>query len=308
MDCRDLAGKFLKYMENIESCSTHTLRAYEKDLSLFLGESKKVKTPKDSEKCPKSSPKAAEVDLKIVNLKQRISNFQGEMAHLSLATRNRRSSTLKSFFRWSFEQKFLSQDLSLQIHAPKVPQKLPRFISADEAIALLKTLEKKEQPAEKKLLVYLLYGCGLRVSEACSLQWKQVDTSQRLLRIVGKGQKERVVAIPNTVCNLLALHKTKQLPKELSNYVLNGDSPLSTRAAYSWIRDLGTQAGLLRPLNPHALRHSFATHLLTSGADIRVLQELLGHQSLTATQKYTHLTVDHLAQVLDKHHPLQKGK
>jgi site-specific recombinase XerD len=292
-----IVDKFLQFMRNIESCSPHTLRAYENDLWAFFGVDKKVNRPRRNPEQP---------DLSVNSLKRRIFDYQNQLSELSLATRNRKAATLKSFFGWCFREGILDRDLSLQIYAPKVPQKIPRFVSVDEAVAVMRSFSRqgtsKSTSAESQLLFYLLYGCGLRISEACKLHWRQVDLKARLLRVRGKGSKERLIAIPTRVTQIL-----KQAQKNETAYVL-GEKALNTRTAFSWIRKLGAQAGLQRPLNPHALRHSYATHLLSSGADLRVLQELLGHESLRATEKYTHLTVDHLARVMNRHHPLGDKK
>jgi integrase/recombinase XerC/integrase/recombinase XerD len=152
------------------------------------------------------------------------------------------------------------------------------------------------------VLLLLLYGGGLRVSEACGLRWKDLITSARSIRVEGKGGRERMVALPE-LC-----WKELQGLERSATYVLGGDQALSTRQAYQWVREAGESADLLKPLHPHALRHSYATHLLSSGADLRVLQELLGHRSLAATQKYTHMSLDHLARVMENHHPLSASK
>ncbi|MNL38041.1 Tyrosine recombinase XerD [compost metagenome] len=198
----------------------------------------------------------------------------------------------------------LEKDLSIQVICPKVPKKLPHFLSVDEALAVLKSFdEAKESLLKEKTLFLLLYGGGLRVSEACELQWSQVQMSQRVLRVIGKGSKERVVSLPP-----LAMDALKEWQKQtpFAKYVF-GEKALNSRTAYEMVRQSGIRAGLLKPLHPHALRHSFATHLLTSGANLRTLQELLGHESLTATEKYTHLGIDQLARTMEKLHPLGVG-
>ncbi len=225
---------------------------------------------------------------------------------LAPATRNRKIGALKSFFRFLTEQKILQEDLAHRLMSPKVPKKIPHFLSVDEAIACLKTLEKEAKEdlsRERELLLFLLlYGAGLRISEACSLRWVQISGDCKTARLKGKGDKERVVAFPLPVRQIL-----KRL-SERSNHgpAIWGERSLDTRKAYEMIRQAGIRTGLLKNLNPHALRHSFATHLLSSGANLRTLQELLGHSSLQATEKYTHLGIHELARVLEKHHPLGK--
>jgi site-specific recombinase XerD len=280
-----LVPKFLNYLENIETCSPLTLKAYLLDLSQAFPE---IKDP------VKTTKALAENELL-----SRAREALHRWGTLSLASRNRKSATLKSFFGFLFQDGYLERDLAYQIHSPSVPKRIPHFLSVDEVISVLKSFERDgESQTLEKLMFLLLYGAGLRVSEACSLQWRNVDLSQRVLRIKGKGGKERLVAFPKTVAEILS-----RFSKRSSADWLWGDEALSTRKAYEWIRQRGIKAGLLRPIHPHALRHSFATHLLASGANLRTLQELLGHESLQATEKYTHLGVDQLARTLESHHP-----
>ncbi len=297
----EMISKYLKFIENIQSCSPQTLRAYRSDLSqAFPG------TLSDQVNSTKAittlnfGPNFEDDLLK--GARKALLNW-GNLSH---ASRNRKAATLKSFFGYLFNEGLINKDLSSQILCPKVPKKLPHFISVDEVISLLKSFDEEtssnnqEQKLEK-LLFLLLYGAGLRVSEACALEWTKMDTNQRVLRILGKGNKERLVAIPKNVADLL---KDLKFSSDLSDQrFIWGREPLNTRKAYEWIRTRGAKAGLLRPIHPHTLRHSFATHLLASGANLRTLQELLGHESLQATEKYTHLSVDQLARTLETFHP-----
>ena len=278
--------KYLKYMEFVESSSSHTIKAYALDLSQVF----------------KSDINSYKSDLNEAEIMDAVRKAFNTWASLSLATRNRKAATLKSFFSWSFQEGVLEKDLSLSVTCPKVPKKIPHFISVDEALAVIHSLEN-EQLLKDKTLFLLLYGGGLRISEACNLKWSHINISQRTLRILGKGKKERLVTIPSlTISALQDLQKQSQI----SDYVF-GDKPLNQRGAYEIIRKAGVRAQLLKPLHPHALRHSFATHLLSSGANLRILQELLGHESLQTTEKYTHLGIDHLARTMDQLHPLGKN-
>lgn len=276
---------FLKYMENIKSSSPHTLRSYRNDLTLIM-----AKLPE----------KLAEGDLL-----SHIRIFQTSWAHLSIATRNRKAASLKSFFNWLYEAGKIAKEISPQITCPKVPQKIPHFLSPDEAISVLKSYpgEMKLEELKDKTLFCLLYGSGLRVSEACALTWVNVDLKGRRLYVTRKGQKDQWVPMPQLTVEVLT--KLKSLEEE--KFVF-GIKALHTRAAYEIVRQRGVIAKLMKPLHPHALRHSFATHLLTSGADLRALQELLGHTSLAATQKYTHISTHELARMMESHHPLGENK
>lgn len=278
--------KFLKFLESVESASVHTIKSYRVDLFQAFGALDKV-------------PNLNENDLL-----RKAREAQTKWGPLSPASRNRKTATLKSFFHYLEKEKLITRPLAELISSIKVPRKLPRSISVDEALAVIHVL--KDEATHRDLLLFLLlYGGGLRVSEACELKWTQIDTSQKVLRIKGKGNKERLISLPKLVFDALELQR-QNLPTT-KNYIW-GNEPMNPRTAYEIIRRSGTQAGLIRPIHPHALRHSFATHLLSSGANLRTLQELLGHQSLQATEKYTHLGIQELARTMQKHHPLSKPK
>lgn len=282
----ELVSKYLKYIDIINYSSSHTVKNYKVDLTQafkldsFMGEKKiHEKTLSESEFFSEAQ------------------KAQLNWGKLSLATRNRKAACLKSFFNWAYEERIFSDNYSHRIVCPKVPAKIPHFISIDEALSVLQSFHKEEDSLDEKILFLLLYGGGLRVSEACELQWSQVMLSQSCLRILGKGQKERLVYVPDQVIQAL-----KKIP-ERKKFIW-GDEALGTRTAYEWIRKRGAKAGLMKKLHPHALRHSYATHLLSSGTNLRVLQTLLGHSSLSTTQIYTHLSIDELARTMEKHHPL----
>lgn len=315
MKLPEIISKYLKFMENIKVCSPHTLRAYRRDLEDVFG-------------CRKTL-----LEDEILPV---ISSAQTRWRSLSFATRNRKIATLKSFLGYLCEENLIVKDLRHQLIAPKVPKRLPHYISVDEVISVLGWIEstftkasavrglvnerssigtiaekstsimevdkEKERNSRAALLFHLLYGCGLRISEACRLSFSDINPSARTLRVTGKGGKDRMIAVPDRVMKqILSL-------SDRESATIWGERALDPRAGYEYIRGLGQRAGLLKPLHPHALRHSYATHLLSSGANLRTLQELLGHSSLSATEKYTHLTVDHLARTLEKHHPLSRKK
>lgn len=300
----DLICKYLNFLAFTKNSSPETLRAYRSDLIQILD------LQRDHEIITKLSPfkrLGDEIELTEMELQLKIKSGLRQLSGVEPATRSRKVAASKGLCRWLLESQVTSRDLGIGLRTPKNPQKVPRYLSLDEIISLLKQAENEVTKtkteallAEKKqtrLLVLLLYGAGLRVSEACHLQWQNVDLRQKQIRVLGKGGKERIVVLPEFVS--LALSQIN----ERASKVLN----LSTREAYEKVRQLGIRTGLLKPIHPHALRHSYATHLLSSGADLRVLQELLGHSSLQATQKYTHLSLDELARTMEKHHPLSRN-
>ncbi len=277
--------KFLKYQENVKSASPHTLRAYRLDLAQAFDHEKKTNWTE-------------------AKLKEWIHLAQMRWGRLGPATRNRKAATLKSFLGFLFDQGWIESDMALLIHCPRVPRKIPHFISLDEVMAVLQSFIR--DPNESELLLFLLlYGSGLRVSEACALNWSTLELSSRVARVIGKGGQQRVIVLQPSAIQILHRRRQQKTSEDMGS--IWGGQDLPTRKAYDWIRNRGAKAGLLSPLHPHALRHSFATHMLSSGANLRTLQELLGHKNLTATERYTHLGTDHLARVLETHHPLGSG-
>jgi len=300
VDIQNLISNFLKYQENIKTCSPLTLRAYALDLkqAFVLNKVKKTPVPQDFE-----------------GLWLIVRDTLNQWGKLSLASRNRKIATLKSFFKWLFKENGAEKDYGSLLVCPTVPKKIPHFLSVDEVISVLNSIEKRlpELSTEKEIL-YLeqqrilflaLYGGGMRISEACNLKWKDISFSERRILIIGKGSKERFSVLPEFCFDQL---KAFQKKFNLTGEFVFGEQALHTRVGYEMIRGLGALAQLMNPLHPHALRHSFATHLLSSGANLRTLQTLLGHESLQATEKYTHLGVDHLARLLEQTHPLVKLK
>jgi integrase/recombinase XerC/integrase/recombinase XerD len=302
----------LKYLALQRTASDYTIKSYASDLGQFLAPAGVQKILYTSSTLGASFQVFwKDVQVQITeNTEQTVLPPQECVALLSAAltlwaplapaSRNRKCAAVRGWFKWLFQEHYLTEDVSLRVVSPKVPHKLPHFISVDEAMSVIRAIE---EPAVRAM-VLLLYGGGLRVSEACALRWSDLgDEQARSFRVMGKGGRQRVVSVPALVWTAV-----EALPRDGGGYVFGGALPLSSRKAYEWVRRAGARAGLLKPLAPHALRHSYATHLLTSGADLRVLQELLGHRSLAATQKYTHLSMDHLARALEKHHPLSASK
>lgn len=280
-------ARFLSEMAEIGQSSPHTLRAYKKDLEQAFGDSLNQTLPDEAE------------------ILQLVKEAQIRWGTLSLASRQRKAATMKSFLDWLYHQKLISVPLNDRIEAPKVPRKIPHFLSIDEVLQLLKFTEGIEPTDPKRpyylALIFLLYGGGLRISEACNLRWDKVRLTSSEACILGKGSKERWVVLPNRVTE-----KLRGLPK-IGDYIW-GMSPLNERVGFAWVRTLGKKSGLKAPLNPHALRHSYATHLISAGINLRTLQELMGHSSLTSTEKYLHLSTDQLARTMESHHPLAKLK
>ena len=323
-----LIAKYLKYLEFNKSSSKLTLKSYKLDLQQFYSPPKSKKT-KNLQNLNNPSPSIN----KELALFLRENMTQNMAPRWSPATRNRKTAVLKSFFKWLYQNHYIDEDLNRKIKSPKVPLKIPHFLSVDEVISLISAIKQHHAVCKNKetltldlTLILLLYGGGLRVSEACALKWSDLDLSRRTLRVKGKGSKERLIVLPDTVIQHLIFvqkntqtltewprkntnspKKKKKIHSEKTPYIL-GAKPLSQRKAFTIVRNWGFKAGLKKAISPHVLRHSYATHLLDSGSDLRVLQGLLGHRSLSATQKYTQVQLSKLSRVLNQCHPLSKKK
>ena len=311
---RQYVYKYLKYMEFMKLSSPNTIKSYCIDLKQLLlfftphiesfVSKKQLKAFMDlsQNKIP-DLPDSCSVGPKDLQdmLEKTVKKSLKHWSRLSPASRNRKYACVKGFLKWLFVKGYIKTDLQSKIKLPKIPARLPHYLSVDEALHLINTLQKEisnnKQHTEDLLLILLLYGAGLRVSEACGLQWNQIDIDKKALRIKGKGNKERLAILPEPALKLLKKQKKQK------GFLFENNR--STRKAFDRVRYWGQKAGLNKPLSPHTLRHSFATHLLNSGSDLRTLQELLGHKSLSATQKYTHLSLSHLAKTLESHHPLK---
>lgn len=298
------AAKYLNIHSFTGSHTRHTSKSYAIDINQLLThlELKNVDfiDNKNQYKENKRAPLYIYSDQELLDSTLKMMN---NWAHLKPATKNRKVAALKAFFGWLFDEGHLEKNISGRLVCPKVPRKIPHFLSVDEVLSVIQHFKQEAKDPEKNqrnfCLFLLLYGGGLRVSEACELLSKNFNFKKSTIKVLGKGQKERMISLPP----LVSAHIKKLGSK--SKYIF-GEKALNPRTAYNIIRTAGLKAGLMKPLNPHALRHSYATHLLSSGSNLRIIQELLGHDSLTTTEKYTHLSIQQLSESLNTFHPLSK--
>ncbi len=241
--------------------------------------------------------------------------FNSGIARSSIA---RKLSALRSLFRFLIRTSILTDNPASQVHNPKQQIRHPKFLNVDQMFSLLDTsAEKSDTHAASHqdmavhyrdmALVELLYGSGLRISEALSLNIQDMYPEEGTVRVVGKGSKERLAPLSDTSVSSMRLwlsvrHLLAPMG-EKALFVGNRGKRLDRRQATRILDKLRASANLPQHISPHILRHSFATHLLEGGADLRAVQELLGHAHLSTTQHYTHITLAHLTQVYDKAHP-----
>jgi integrase/recombinase XerC len=299
-DLRAAVGAWLAHLQHERGSTANTLDAYERDLRQFLFW---LKAELGHAPCLAD---LARLDAKCFRA------FMASRRRAGFASRSlaRTMSALRAFFRWLEAQEIAKYRGVLQVTMPKVPHGIPKPLTVEKAAAVVDggaAAELDWVAARDTAVLLLLYGCGLRISEALSLQRKDAPLAGRdVLRIVGKGGKERLVPVLPMAQAAIARYIA------LCPYPLDPDSPLflgakggrmSPRIAQLLMERLRGELGLPATATPHALRHSFATHLLSAGADLRQIQELLGHASLSTTQVYTEVDRARLLAVYDKAHP-----
>ena len=226
------------------------------------------------------------------------------------ATVKRRAAAVRSFYKYLLREELLSGDPTVDLAPPKLPKRLPKVLSVDEVERLLAapTLSRPQGVRDRAMLE-LLYGSGLRVSEVVALNLGDVDLSVELVRCLGKGSKERLVPVGSHAVRALRAYQQHARPVLAGRRVpaalfLNRRGRRLTRqGCWKLVRAYARTAGIARPITPHVLRHSFATHLLEGGADLRAVQEMLGHASISTTQIYTHVARDRLRAVYAQAHP-----
>ena len=231
----------------------------------------------------------------------------------------RKLSALRTFFRFLLREKIVMNNPVMPISMPKQDRYMPAFLTVDEVFSLLDEPGDLDRFALRdKAILELLYSSGIRVAELVSLDLIHVDFANESVKVLGKGNKERIVPVGGPALEILSTYMPQREklvedrigrghPPETAALFLNGrGSRLTVRSIERIVSGYASRAGIMTKVTPHALRHSFATHMLEMGADLRSVQELLGHASLSTTQKYTHLNMDYLSKIYDEAHPMAK--
>ncbi len=289
---------FLEHLKHHRRVSPHTLKAYAQDLGLLQAFA-----------VAKAHPAAG--DVKALNLMLLRAFVAARHGQDQATTQARRLSAFKSFCRFCQRTGRMEDNPALQLAGPKKPKSIPKALSVDEAFAAVTAPSGEDGlRVRDRALLEMLYGSGLRVAELCALDVGDVDVGSRTVRVLGKGNKQRVVPVGEKC--LLALQQWLPLRAALARgtdalFVNHRGGRLTTRSVARHLARYGEDVGVRGRLHPHRMRHSFATHLLEGGADLRSIQELLGHQSLSTTQRYTRVDLDHLMRVYDAAHPHARG-
>ena len=315
-DVTELAEGFLAMLANERGASEHTVRAYAREVRSFaeylretLGDGAKIRA--------------------VEHL-----HIRGYLAvlyerGLTKASAARALAAIRSWFKWLAKEGKVEQNPALLVSTPKLPKHLPRVPSVEEVNRVLDSLEKPAKketeeaaawPERDRVIFELLYGCGIRNSELVGLDLTSVRWRDDAVLVRGKGRKERLVPLgdeaaaalrvylPAREAKLMAAGKGKLAHDGplLTNLRMRGDCRLTTRSVGRIVKAIALSRGLPADVHPHTLRHAFGTHLLEEGADLRAIQEMLGHERLSTTQRYTQLTVGQVQRVYDETHPRAK--
>lgn len=286
---KDPAGEFLRYLDLQRGASRHTLRGYATDLAEFSA----FLSREGLGSLEEADARAIRAWLAWLH--------DRKLAKSSVA---RKLATVRSCFRYLARIGLVELNPARQVRSPRLPRRLPSFLPKDESKELLDApLERSEAGLRDRALLELLYATGLRVAECCGLDLDDVDRRRGAVRVLGKGGKERVV--PAGDAALEALDAWLSVRGEGGGALFTNlrGSRLSTRSVHRIVKRRARAAGIDRRVSPHTLRHTFATHMLGEGADLRLIQELLGHSRLSTTQRYTHVSPEQLMKVYDSAHP-----
>ncbi|HET7060824.1 MAG TPA: site-specific tyrosine recombinase XerD [Nitrosospira sp.] len=292
-----LLDEFLDTLWLEDGLSRNTLESYRSDLRQFGGWLATLRTYDNT------LVSAVRSDL-LAFLAQKVS------ARVKASTTSRQLSSLKRFYRYLFQQGRIKVDPSLNIDSPKLSRNLPASLTEEDVEALLNAPDVKQSMGVRdRTMLEVLYASGLRVSELVSLEPGQINLSMGIVRVFGKGGKERLTPLGEEALEWVVRY-TKEARLDLLNGKLSAalfptsrGSAMTRQAFWYLIKRYARQAGITKHLSPHTLRHAFATHLLNHGADLRVVQLLLGHADISTTQIYTHVARERLKRIHEIHHP-----
>ena len=293
MNLQDSVEKFLHHLTTEKQLSPHTVDNYARDLAKLVDQLEN-----------QESSTADSID----NLQIRHTMSQLHRKGLSGRSLQRWLSAMRSFFRYCIRQGWCKNNPADDVRAPKSPKPLPKTMDVDEVSQLLEFKRNDWLGLRDRAMLELLYSSGLRISELCSMDIYDLDMGDASLRVTGKGGKTRELPVGKQALNairhwLKVRAEHSSLESGQAMFITKRGTRISPRSVQQQLRRYGIDQGINKPLSPHMLRHSFASHILESSGDLRAVQELLGHSNISTTQIYTHLDYQHLAKVYDQAHP-----
>lgn len=293
--------EFSHYLKYERQASEHTHKNYMVDLAQFMV----FLSRHFPDRVIDSSEGWSRIDAQVVR------EYLGELFGTKTATSiARKLASLRTFFQFCMRRGWLDRNPAKEVASPKIPKRVPKFLTIDEVEALLKAPDSIDMLGIRdKAILETLYASGLRVSELVGLDVKDLDLSGGIVRVMGKGKKERLVPVGSKACQWIRRYVELRPTLNPANdgngalFINRQGGRLTARSIERLVTKYLKRCGVQKAVTPHVLRHTFATHLLNAGADMRGIQELLGHASLSTTQKYTHVSVDKMMDVYDQAHP-----
>ena len=293
---------YKSYLQLEKSLSDNSVDAYMLDVekfTQFLLHANSMKTP-------------AEIELKDL---QHFIKWITELG-ISVKSQARIISGMRSFYKYCIIENIVKKDPTILLEAPKLQRKLPDVLSFEEIESIIAQIDlSKAEGGRNKAILETLYSCGLRVTELINLRLSCLYLDVNFIRVIGKGDKERLVPIGDSAVkfiniykNEIRVHMTVTRGSEDILFLNRRGSKLSRVMIFLMLKDLAKKAGITKNISPHTFRHSFATHLVEGGADLRAVQEMLGHESITTTEIYTHIDREYLRETLPQFHPAFKAK
>ncbi|HTW78521.1 MAG TPA: tyrosine-type recombinase/integrase [Terracidiphilus sp.] len=311
----ELAGEYLRVLENERGASAHTLRAYRRELGDFAAWVSGAE-----------SGLGAEAGMERIE-HTHIRSYLGTLYErgLSKPSAARALAAIRSWFKWLARAGYIEQNAAALVSTPKLAKHLPRVPSIEQMNRVVDTVGKDAAswPARDRAILEMLYGCGIRNAELTGLNLDDIHWANEAVLVRGKGQKQRYVPLGDAAAQALRAYLTERsarlaaaeveartpalfLSLQLRGLEHGGQARLTTRSVGRIVKHIAVLRGLPSDVHPHTLRHAFGTHLLEEGADLRAIQELLGHERLSTTQRYTQMSTAQLVQVYDRTHPRAK--
>jgi integrase/recombinase XerC len=303
---KSLIDLFLESLGAEKDYSDQTIRAYRKDLEDFFSFIAQSQGAGENHKKGARKVPPSQID------GIRIRGYLGFLHRRNKkSTIARKLSAIRSFFRFLVKRGLISENPAELVLTPKQDQTIPVYLSVDEMFRLLDSIQTDTLLGLRNRAIFeTLYSSRIRVSELAGMNYSDVEFAAAVVRVLGKGNKQRIIPIGQKALEAIKAYR-EQLDRQIGAeafkdgalFLNKYNKRLTVRSIARILRNLVDAVGLLTTVSPHAIRHSFATHMLDAGADLRVVQELLGHKSLSTTQKYTHVSIDRLMETYDKAHP-----
>lgn len=289
---------FEDYLSSERNYSKHTIKAYIADLNEFSLVLKDMNL---------LSSESGDIDFENLDetpIRVYISKLYNKNKRVSIS---RKLASIRTFFEFLIRSGHLKSNAAKLVPTPKGEKKLPTFLTVDEVVKLVEAPgSDNAYESRDRAILELLYSCGLRVSELVGVNLGDLDLDSMSVKVLGKGNKERIVPLGSKAESAIKTYLKQRLdlkPKDDHLFANSKGGRLSTRSVDRIIKKYAVISGIPKNISPHVLRHTFATHLLGGGADLRAIQEMLGHKSLSTTQRYTHTSIEQLMEIYDKTHP-----